>query len=295
LKKECNKRRIFIEKGLDENRFNEISNLIKVCDDYDSTGLSQVRPILLPKDESCQYLLSYEEDDLKGYLGIFPSAIKEEVKMVGMVHPSFRRKGIFTALFNRGRELCLNQDVSRIVLINNKESNSGKGFAEYIGAEYIYSTYGMGFNSENHKLETLVSNRVLLRLANSEDVKDMVRIGTQAFGTTEEDELEYNEGNMSRDYINTYIGFYNDEAIGMISVVTHNNKTTICDLAVLRNQQGKGYGREILVGAINQIIDQGIKHISLVVETKNKNALYLYEICGFRIDYVNDYYQLLTS
>jgi hypothetical protein len=52
----------------------------------------------------------------------------------------------------------------------------------------------------------------------------------QAFGTTEDDELQYNKQNMKNPNKNVYIAQYNNTTVGMITAVIENKEDFICDL-----------------------------------------------------------------
>jgi ribosomal protein S18 acetylase RimI-like enzyme len=47
-------------------------------------------------------------------------------------------------------------------------------------------------------------------------------------------------------------------------------------------QQGRGIGRRMIEMALSHFRERGYKSVSLAVTTANKNALHLYESCGFR-------------
>ena len=66
-------------------------------------------------------------------------------------------------------------------------------------------------------------------------------------------------------------------------------------MEILPDYRGKGYGRELLILAINKLKEFKVKAINLQVETENKNALNLYKSCGFKENYIMDYYRLIKS
>ena len=82
----------------------------------------------------------------------------------------------------------------------------------------------------------------------------------------------------------------NGEIIGKIHISITNNEGFIYGFGVLPDFRGKGYGREILCSALDILKKKQVDNIYLEVATENKNALGLYESCGFEEIFVMDYY-----
>ena len=80
--------------------------------------------------------------------------------------------------------------------------------------------------------------------------------------------------------------------IGKIDVSLNKHEASIYGFGVLPEYRGRGYGRQMLVQTIQDILATGQHHIVLEVATENKNALSLYQSCGFRETGSYDYYSL---
>ncbi len=63
-----------------------------------------------------------------------------------MVHPAYRRKGIFTILFQAALEECQHRTISHILLIVEHTSTSGQAFAKKLATTYDHSEYKMVLN-----------------------------------------------------------------------------------------------------------------------------------------------------
>lgn len=290
MEKVINSENIIVEKGLSEDRFNEIIELVKICDAFDVVGTNNTS-ISLPKEETIEYIM-YKEEELIGFIAIFPSSKSSEAKIIGKVHPKKRRKGIFTELLEKTKDVCKERNINTLILINDQLSKSGEEFIYSIGGRLKYSTYKMNFNKEKYKVIKHKDNNFNFRSACDEDRNDIVKIGIEAFGTTEEDEREYNNYNMTNPNRKVYIGKLNEDIVGTVTVVMKDDEAYVCDLAVLKNNRRKGLGRRILSNTINNLIKNDINKMSLAVEVKNKNALSLYEDSGFEVDGGNDFYEL---
>ncbi|WP_425447254.1 GNAT family N-acetyltransferase [Dethiothermospora halolimnae] len=237
-------------------------------------------------------LLCYKGKQLIGYLVIYPSYKKGNVKITGTVHPEFRRQGIFSALFKKAKEVCLGDDIHTITLINEQGSKGGTEVAYYLGGELEYSTYKMNFQRELYQKKPKTVDHFSFRKACKEDIDDLVRIGTEGFGTTEEEERSFIKSNLKDTNRNVFVGEIKGKIVGTISARQWSEKMLISDLVVLKSYRGQGIGRKILSKTIDKLLNKGLDKITLVVETQNKNALLLYKDCGFKVDNANDFYKI---
>lgn len=287
----CDKNKIFREAGLNKQNLEDIKSLLRVCEEYDKPNQCIDESPLLHKEERNTYIL-YKEESLIGYLGIYPSFEEGQARATGVVHPSFRRRGIFASLFEEAKTICREKNIKRLHLINDQTSESGKEFVISTGAKYQYSSYSMMFDINNWENQKYELENFTLRGTCEEDLNDIVKIGMDGFDTAEEEERKYNKEGMENPQKNMYVGLYNNQAVGAISVVFENNEAYICDLAVLKKFRGRGIGKKILIDCIHRILNQEIKNIKLSVKAKNKNALSLYKYCGFGIETAYDSYEL---
>jgi len=133
---------------------------------------------------------------------------------------------------------------------------------------------------------------VSLRKANNGDAREIARQNAIYFNTElKEDNLvlpeeEEKSGNL------IYIGEVDNHTVGKVHVEVRNGVGGIYGLGVLPEYRGKGYGREILLLAIEQLKQQNVRDIMLQVAAKNATALNLYKSCGFTETSVMDYYEL---
>ena len=70
-------------------------------------------------------------------------------------------------------------------------------------------------------------------------------------------------------------------------------QTELLTLAIIPEQQGKGYGRDLLNLFIKRARSLSVQHIFLEVAENNKSALGLYIMAGFyKIGFRTDYYKV---
>lgn len=267
----------------------DIQKLVELCNHHDQIDL-KVNPDMLQKRSGthAEDFLCYADGQLVGFLGLYVFH-GGEAEVSGMVHPSYRRKGIFTALQVKAAEECQKRNIPKQLFIVQRESTAGKACMEHFGAAYQFSEYWMELEQ---KERTVAPSAVQLRPAGPEDMEKLIWLNIHGFQMDEDRAREMSlriESDSNRD---TYLILVSEEAIGKISVLRDGGKGFIFGFCVHPDHQGKGYGRKALAQTIQILKEQGYEHVSLEVACENSGALALYESCGFSVKSANDYYQL---
>ena len=89
-----------------------------------------------------------------------------------------------------------------------------------------------------------------------------------------------------------YLAELDQQVIGKVHLQLTADLGAIYGLGVLPEFRGKGYGRAILLMAIERLQEASAGEIMLQVEAENANALNLYKSCGFKETSTMDYYEL---
>src|SRR5260370_39047815 len=131
------------KQGVTQTELAEVKLLASRCKAYEGLDLKLNWSILekRPSDQTSDFLY-YEDGTPVGFLPLF-SFNSTEAEISGMVHPDFRRKGIFTALYQEVRAECQRRGLSKILLIVGQASQSGQAFACSLGTSYDHSEYKM--------------------------------------------------------------------------------------------------------------------------------------------------------
>lgn len=242
--------------------------------------------------------LYYENKILVGYLGLCNFG-GNTVEISGMVHPKFRRKGIFKKLYLIAKEEWQRISPSEVLALCDHTSITGLAFINSVGAEYASSEYKMCLNKETLEGDyTYTDSHVIkLRLATSEDAAEIDNQTSVYFGMPQKDsydkevkvDIEKTFIQLEDNFI-SYMAEIKGKIIGKIHISVNDNEGFIYGVGVLPVFRGKGYGREILVATLDILKEKNVDNIFLEVETQNKNALALYESCGFEEISVMDYY-----
>jgi ribosomal protein S18 acetylase RimI-like enzyme len=229
----------------------------------------------------------YEDGKLVGFLGSY--GFGNKVELCGMVHPDYRRRGIFSKLMNIGLKVAKQRDVRTILLNAPTESQSAKEFLQTIPCEFSIAEYQMKWQ----KTELSDSPDVTLRPSSSDDdFEAQIQLEVMCFGFQEKEAREYNQ--RIRDYSSeqNLIIEAAGKTAGKMRVSEQNGEAWIYGFAVFPELQGKGIGRKALSKVVKMEHQKGLS-IFLEVEAKNTHALRLYESCGFRSYHSQDYYQYL--
>jgi ribosomal protein S18 acetylase RimI-like enzyme len=286
------KQGLYKKQGLTRTELAEIEQLATVCNQHEGLDLKLNWSILRsrPQNETSDFLY-YEDDRLIGFLPLF-SFNPSVAEVSGMVHPNYRRKGVFTALFNAARIECNSRNIPKMLLIVEHTALSGKAFAGSLGAQYSFSEYKMAL--EEVKVPPSFNEHLHLRQAESGDASILKHITAVSFGMQEEDIHWYDSDVLHDAARRIYIASLDETAIGSIEVSFNEHEAVISGFGVLPEYRGRGYGRQILARTIQEIIAAGQTHIVLEVAPENKNALSLYHSCGFKETSIYDYFSKET-
>lgn len=286
---------ILLKNRLDKNDYDAIKKLEEICIKHDETSLKLELDYKLsvssPKDTdeiNINEFMFYDEEKLVGYLGICDFG-GSELELNGMVHPDYRRMGVFRKLFSLAHDEWQKRNCSTMLLLSDKSSPAGTDFIKSTGAAYNHSEYDMVLNMDKDINRRL--NTVKLRKSTVDDAGEAARQNLIYFNLefTEEDNVETPDG----DYKNiTYIAEENSSAVGKVRIELNNGRGGIFGLGVLPEFRGNGYGRELLTMAIEELKKNNAEEIFLQVLTDNNNALNLYKSCGFEERYTMEYYAI---
>jgi ribosomal protein S18 acetylase RimI-like enzyme len=267
-----------------------ISRLTEICDTHDGLRMRIGMEMLRERrgDESNDFLY-YVDGQLVGYLEA-DSYGRKEKELVGMVHPDFRRQGIFTALFTAARDEFQRGGIEKLILICEHKSVSGQAFLATTRAELAYSEHEMwlgAFHERGRRTPGL-----LMRRADARDIDTIVSLLATDSGNVEEVKRWVTELMDKPDAFWFYLAILNGQPLGTVRLDFMEDVTGIYAFEVRLGYRGLGYGREMLEQLIHIASETSSKPIMLDVETDNTNAIGLYLSCGFEVKTTYDYYEL---
>lgn len=286
-------------KRLDAQQLAAIRQLADLCNEYDHIILKLNWEMLQHrKDDAIIAFLSYAGGQVVGFLGLYQFQ-SSEAEASGMVHPQYRRKGIFGKLVRAAQEECVRRNMGKLIFICERNSASGRAYAKSAGARYSFSEYWMQLGGWTEAAHSGTPDAgIALREAQASDIEILTRLSADGFGMDEADARDYVQASFQTRSDTAYIAELRQEngealPIGKIHVMLEEGEAFIFGFCISSQHRKQGYGRRVLQHMLHLIREQHeAAGAALEVAVENENALGLYTSCGFRIRNANDYYNL---
>jgi ribosomal protein S18 acetylase RimI-like enzyme len=306
MKKSTKKFWIKLREYIDYSDYEHINKLKKLCEKTD--GVLKLELDYKLKDSqnaeetydlsNINEFMCYDDEILVGYIGICSFGNHSyPLELMGMVHPEYRKQGIFTRLNQMALGECRRRSSVDFYLLCDRKSETGKIFLTSLGAKYNYSEFEMYLDQDIYNSLDLNLDTLSLRKATNDDAYEVTRqnkiyfedIDENTCVDIKEDELLFPEEEEKRG-LTIFIAEYNDKVVGKVNIQVDNGIGGIYGLGILPNYRGQGFGRELLMMAVEELKKLRVERIMLQVEAENSTALNLYKSCGFVEESVMDYY-----
>ncbi len=276
---------IIHSKGLTDAIRAEIRELDSACSAYAPLCMKLNWDMLDTRpDDEINDLFYYENGRLVGYLGLYViGSNTDELEITGMVHPHYRRRGIFTKLLRDAVPISRSRGIGRILLIAERQSSNAAGFAKKAGLTYSFSEYRMKCGA--YRPLKQAPEGFSLRAAAAIDIPFLQNLDEICFGSTFPDGYE-------RELYHLFVSEINSTDIGKIGLTYEGSLGYIFGVCILPEYRGLGYGRAMLNAVLKRHFDHQSTSVILEVATKNDSALTLYKSCGFNELTIYDYFEL---
>lgn len=263
--------------------------LRQVCNALEGLDL-KLEPELLREsgDGANSAFLYYEAGTLVGACTLDGG---REVELCGMVHPEHRRKGIGKALLEAALDECRRRNCSKVLVISEDASASGRAFVAAAGGQREFAEHRMELEeawSRGPRDELLT-----LRRAGPRDVDAITRVAAPAFGDPEGFVRQRTQADMLDPNGRLYLALRDDTPVGTLKIFATGAAAGIYGFAVTPERQGQGIGRDMLTRIIEELQAEGYTRITLEVLTDNDRALALYRATGFHVVTTYGYYALV--
>lgn len=232
-------------------------------------------------------LLWWEGERLRGFLGLY--GFGGPVELAGMVAPSARGRGIGTALLDAATTVCQSQGHDRALLIVPRTSVAGRRLAERRGAVLDHSEHALMLSGDPAGGSRRLG--VSLRASTRADVPLVSRWLEQDFGTGPPDL----DARLDSPRERTLLVERDGSPIGTLRLHRDTTGASIYGFVIDKDWRGRGFGREALRQACEQLRGEGAERVGLDVDVENDRALGLYTSVGFEPVATEDYYSLATS
>lgn len=303
---------IKLKKHLDQEDYNLINALQKLCINTENISLKlELDYKLVDAFESTEKIglkdinefMYFDGQQLIGYIGICCfGGLESPLEITGMVHPEYRRQGVFSKLNDLVLAECKRRNSRSILMLCDKKSSSGQSFIKKIGAVFKNSEYEMYLQENCPEPKEKQLSGINLRKAKNSDAFEIGKQNAIYFGDCVPDEdlgLEQNnqaEGILlpedeEKRGMTIYLAEKDNQVIGKVNLQVNDALGGIFGLGVLPEFRGKGFGRATLLRAIEKLKEANISSIMLQVVAENITALNLYKSCGFLETSTMDYYE----
>jgi len=272
----------------------EIQQLARICQEYEPLELRIDWGLLaLRSGDKANEQLYYRDDMLIGLLSL-DGLGSDEAEGTGMVHPNYRRQGVFRALVVAARAECQQNKTESLLLLFDHRSTAAIAFAAAIGARHEFSEHNMRLDDTNNLPQ--IEQRLDFRKATQDDASAVAAILAQGYDAgvdADAEQLRQSVAhNMQSSVYQYYIAALDQEPIGTLNVQNLGGDAYIYGFVVRPDQRGRGYGKELLARVIADIVADSPQPIFLEVETENDLAFGLYRSFGFEVTTTYDYYRL---
>lgn len=272
---------ICLKEFISEKEDKQIEELQDLCNLEDKTNINLNLINRLNMNRSSEMNLNsineffyYIDDVLVSYLQV--SSLGNNIGEInGLIHPHWRKKGLFSRLLGFAVEECRNRKFNKLVLLSDAQSSYGVNFINTVGRKFDFLEYRMKLV----KKVTFEESCISLRKAEKAHLPEIQRQNILFFNdqVTNDNFLQQEEVQKQI----TYMIELNSQIIGKISIEYSDNSAYIFGVVILPDFRNKGYAKVAVSKALNLIYRRNISDIELDVECNNSAALNLYKSCGF--------------
>ncbi|MBU2671056.1 GNAT family N-acetyltransferase [Actinoplanes bogorensis] len=270
---------IDLSAGLSPSTLEAVADLERRVVEADGGRLKLEWNALRRRDgERVEDVLWWDGDRLLGFLGIYAHGAPT-LELAGMVDPAARRTGIGTALLDAAETVLAGREHDAVLLVVPRPSAGGRALAERRGGRLEHSEHALELHGE--PAEVTSHPAISVREATPADREPLREILRLAFGWEPREAVDPNTLTVELD----------GTPIGTARLETQEGRAGIYGFAIHPDQQGRGYGRDVLHRLCRRA---GTPVVHLEVATDNDRALGLYTSIGFRPVITEDYYALPT-
>lgn len=269
-----------------------VETLQHLVERHDGIALKLNWDTLLSRPEdSAADLVEFRDGQLVAFLGLYPFGNTLEV--CGMVHPDYRRLGIFSSLLRRGLNSDTLASYSTILLNAPGNSETGRKCLATFPCRFDFSEYQMRYDGESVLAGLPPSGSlVALRQAGEADRPLLSRLDQEGFGLTAEETRHFYAALNAEEIGRNDLIVHEGELVGKICVSRREREAWIYGFVVSALRRGQGIGSAALRQVINRERTGGFE-VWLEVALNNPGAKKLYEQAGFQVYRSQDYYAFM--
>lgn len=243
---------------LTQNQYNDARRLIEACKEKDnSRGISFFEQEMNENRHYPCFYMIYDENELVAFASVFiPN--ENGCEVYANVLPRMRNRGYFTRMLTLIRKNNEKYGINTMYIVNDPACESGTMALKSMNAIYTDSEFLMRY--DNHIIP------------NPKGILDIV--------------CEKGENNIE------FIAFLEDEEVGHCYVEYVRECASIYGFYIEEEYRNRGYGTEMLLQMIKNLLEHGSEKILLHVNGANVAAYKMYYNHGFTKEEQIDYWRL---
>ncbi|MCQ1531339.1 GNAT family N-acetyltransferase [Lutispora saccharofermentans] len=277
--------------NLDSAVEKEIREVYSCCKKHDSLKAKLLLDGAVNFNQEINYLfLLYEENRLISFLYMFiPTARGAEISAYTL--PEYRRKGCFKRLLLEAVEELKRYDVKDMLFVCESQCLSGQESIKRLGGSYDFTEYFMRFDIFANVFDKSYEYKTKLYMPGISDIEKLCHVSMLAFDESRKEAESFIINCFNSKNRKAYATFWEDRMIGIGNGYLGDKEAIIYGLGVLPEFQGRGFGKELLLLIMRDLLKNGYENITLEVDSNNLRAFDLYKRNGFGVEVAFDYYK----
>jgi len=272
----------------------EVEALLDICNRHEALDIPIFLDFLVTDGDARTALLQRGDDGaLIGFAAVPDDSAPEACLMV---HPDYRRRGFGRSLLTAMRAELQRRGLAECLLVTDAASPSAHPFLGALNIPYRFSEFRLQLDPAAIDRSRPRHDALRLRPAAASDSEALVTVLAGAFADPDK---EVRRGAVAAGLQERTRRFYlaelEGEPIGVLRAGEWGGNGDITAFGVLPAHQRRGYGRQILLDAVDLLLAEGWPQIFIEVATDNPGALGLYESCGFRVTNEFGYYGVVVG
>lgn len=263
--------------------------LLVTCNRHEGLDLPISLAATAASGNAVTHFLRYHQGSPVG-LAWLPDDPEPEACLI--VHPAHRRQGIGRALVAAVRSESRRRGLPGFMLVCDEAAGSGTAFATAVGGRYRSAEYRLRIDPGAID-RSRPRQAFALRPADARDATTLTRLLTASFGSPEEAAREQVSLGLAESKRRYFLAAVDGNPAGLLQAGEwEEGSAGISAFGVLPAYRGRGIGRQMLLDAVDALLEEGWEHVLIEVVTDNERALALYRSCGFRVTTAYGFYDL---
>lgn len=279
-------------KNLTLDELTEARQLADICQKHDKTNNEVFLDNAKNSIHKINYIfLMYNEGRLVSFLSMYlPTEFEAEITAFTL--PEERQKGHFKLLLAKAIKELKKYHVPDLLFACDSRFEPAKAIAEKVGLTYEFSEYKMAFKQEQFETLKSFEKRLEIRIPTRDEMKNVIKLNEVIFGEDFDDVDLVTTEVFKSNRQNYYVAKLKNKTVGVVAVDFQEEGATLFNLGVKAHYSGQGFGKELLLLVMEDLIQRKAKTILVELDSENEIAMSLFEKLGFKIIETKDLYSL---